>query len=70
MRRESDVVFGTVVEFASRGILLLPVHDSVVCPVSVAGEVERRLVERFKGIVGVTPRVSRSVEFILEEASM
>ena len=60
MRIESDVVFGVAVEFARAGHLLLPVHDSLLVPASLADVVITRLTERFRNRVGVTPRLTTS----------
>ena len=57
MRVESDVVFGTTVEFAKEGILLLPVHDSLLVPDDLVDEAKGRLVDRFFNKVGVVPRI-------------
>ena len=60
MRIESDIVFGVTVEFAKRGILALPVHDSLLMPEAMVDEAEWRLAKRFCDRVGVVPRISVS----------
>lgn len=69
METESDVVFGTVVEFARKGTLLLPVHDGLLAPIHIENDVKSTLVRRFRNRVpGVTPRITGTMAEVDEMA--
>jgi hypothetical protein len=51
-RKESDILVAVLLTCIERGIIVLPVHDAVLCPAARADEVEAVMLDTFKGITG------------------
>jgi hypothetical protein len=51
-RKESDILVAVLLNCIDRGIIVLPVHDAVLCPASRADEVEAVMLDTFMAITG------------------
>ena len=47
-RTESDILVAVLLTCFERGIIVLPIHDAVLCPASQADEVEEVMLDAFK----------------------
>ena len=60
LRTESDILVGLLGRCLDRGIIVLPIHDAVLCPVHRADEVEMLMREVFEERTGAATAVSIS----------
>jgi hypothetical protein len=60
-RAESDIMVAILLTCFDRGIVVLPIHDAVLCPASRVDEVEQVMRAAFKKKTGAEAAVSRSV---------
>lgn len=51
-RTESDILVAVLLTCFERGIIVLPIHDAVLCPTSRADEVEAVMLDAFKKVTG------------------
>ena len=51
-RAESDILVAVLLTCFKRGIIVLPIHDAVLCPASPADDVEAVMLDTFKKLTG------------------
>lgn len=54
---EAQAVLGAVFELMERGILALPIHDSIITQAKHTEEAEERLSRHYREVIGVVPRI-------------
>jgi hypothetical protein len=59
-RTESDIMVAVLLTCLGRGIIVLPIHDAVLCPASRAEEVETVMLGAFKTITRGAASVSHA----------
>ena len=58
VQREAAIIGRAMLDLVAAGVVVLPVHDSLVVPVSAVAAAQSALVDAFRALVGIVPRLT------------